>query len=192
MICSLCSGSSARGPWAEPSRGCSSSVPRWWRRSPAGDQGSPASSSKKGDFENLSRSHIVVSLIGGTRTARDYVTRRCAVQGRGRGHAQATALAQHGEELVAAAREGGAQASLRPRSRAHSPGPVVGEPRRDPDEQHLRDRQRDDQLTAPAASRRRRGCKQAQDLLDPSDDRRRRGRRGEDGDPGEALRLRRR
>jgi homoserine dehydrogenase len=66
-------------------------------------------SSKKGDFnEILASSDIVVELIGGIDPALDYVTRALR-QGRHVVTANKQLLAQHGEELVAAAREGGAQ-----------------------------------------------------------------------------------
>jgi homoserine dehydrogenase len=64
---------------------------------------------KQGDFDRiLSRSEIVVELIGGTDPARDYVT-RALEQGRHVVTANKQLLAQHGPELVAAARRGGAQ-----------------------------------------------------------------------------------
>ena len=66
-------------------------------------------SSDQGDFEEiLAASDIVVELIGGTDPARDYVTRALR-EGRHVVTANKQLLAQHGEELVAAAREGGAQ-----------------------------------------------------------------------------------
>jgi homoserine dehydrogenase len=66
-------------------------------------------SSKEGDFEEiLGSSDIVVELIGGIDPALDYVT-RALQQGRHVVTANKQLLAQHGEELVAAAREGGAQ-----------------------------------------------------------------------------------
>ena len=66
-------------------------------------------SSKKGDFEEiLAASDIIVELIGGTDPAREYVTRSLR-EGRHVVTANKQLLAQHGEELVAAAREGGAQ-----------------------------------------------------------------------------------
>jgi homoserine dehydrogenase len=66
-------------------------------------------SSKEGDFEEiLGSSDIVVELIGGIDPALDYVTRALR-QGRHVVTANKQLLAQHGEELVAAAREGGAQ-----------------------------------------------------------------------------------
>src|SRR5919106_2584745 len=62
-----------------------------------------------GDFaEILDRSEIVVELIGGLDPARDYVTRALR-EGRHVVTANKQLIAQHGEELVAAAREGGAQ-----------------------------------------------------------------------------------
>src|SRR4029079_16783849 len=72
-------------------------------------KGAGVLSSKKGDFEKiLSGSDIVVELIGGTDPARDYVTRALR-EGRHVVTANKQLLAQHGEELVAAAKEGGAQ-----------------------------------------------------------------------------------
>jgi homoserine dehydrogenase len=66
-------------------------------------------SSKEGDFDEiLASSDIVVELIGGVDPALDYVTRALR-QGRHVVTANKQLLAQHGEELVAAAREGGAQ-----------------------------------------------------------------------------------
>jgi homoserine dehydrogenase len=66
-------------------------------------------SSKEGDFEEiLGSSDIVVELIGGIDPALDYLTRALR-QGRHVVTANKQLLAQHGEELVSAAREGGAQ-----------------------------------------------------------------------------------
>jgi homoserine dehydrogenase len=66
-------------------------------------------SSKKGNFDEiLAASDIVVELIGGIDPALDYVT-RALHEGRHVVTANKQLLAQHGEELVAAAREGGAQ-----------------------------------------------------------------------------------
>jgi homoserine dehydrogenase len=66
-------------------------------------------SSKKGSFDEiLAASDIVVELIGGIDPALDYVTRALR-EGRHVVTANKQLLAQHGEELVAAAREGGAQ-----------------------------------------------------------------------------------
>jgi len=66
-------------------------------------------SSKKGSFDEiLAASDIVVELIGGTDPALDYVT-RALKEGRHVVTANKQLLAQHGEELVAAARDGGAQ-----------------------------------------------------------------------------------
>jgi homoserine dehydrogenase len=66
-------------------------------------------SSKDGDFDDiLAASEIVVELIGGIDPALDYVTRALR-EGRHVVTANKQLLAQHGEELVAAAREGGAQ-----------------------------------------------------------------------------------
>jgi homoserine dehydrogenase len=66
-------------------------------------------SSKKGDFDKiLAASDIIVELIGGIDPARDYVTRALR-EGRHVVTANKQLIAQHGQELVAAAREGGAQ-----------------------------------------------------------------------------------
>jgi homoserine dehydrogenase len=66
-------------------------------------------SRKDGDFDEiLAASDIVVELIGGIDPALDYVTRALR-EGRHVVTANKQVLAQHGEELVAAAREGGAQ-----------------------------------------------------------------------------------
>jgi homoserine dehydrogenase len=66
-------------------------------------------SSKKGNFDEiLAASDIVVELIGGTDPALDYVS-RALKEGRHVVTANKQLLAQHGQELVAAAREGGAQ-----------------------------------------------------------------------------------
>jgi homoserine dehydrogenase len=66
-------------------------------------------SRKKGSFDRiLARSEIVVELIGGTDPALEYVTRALR-EGKHVVTANKQLLAQHGEELVAAAREGGAQ-----------------------------------------------------------------------------------
>ncbi|HEX3562507.1 MAG TPA: homoserine dehydrogenase [Solirubrobacterales bacterium] len=66
-------------------------------------------SSEKGSFDEiLAASDIIVELIGGTDPALDYVT-RALKEGRHVVTANKQLLAQHGEELVAAAREGGAQ-----------------------------------------------------------------------------------
>jgi homoserine dehydrogenase len=66
-------------------------------------------SSKKGNFDEiLAASDIIVELIGGIDPARDYVTRALR-EGRHVVTANKQLIAQHGEELVAAAREGGAQ-----------------------------------------------------------------------------------
>jgi homoserine dehydrogenase len=66
-------------------------------------------SRKQGDFERiLARSDIIVELIGGTDPARDYVI-RALEEGRHVVTANKQLLAQHGHELVAAARQGGAQ-----------------------------------------------------------------------------------
>ncbi len=66
-------------------------------------------SSKKGSFDEiLAASDIIVELIGGTDPALDYVT-RALKEGRHVVTANKQLLAQHGEELVAAARDGGAQ-----------------------------------------------------------------------------------
>jgi homoserine dehydrogenase len=66
-------------------------------------------SSKEGDFEELvAESDIVVELIGGIDPALDYVTRALR-EGKHVVTANKQLLAQHGADLVAAAREGGAQ-----------------------------------------------------------------------------------
>jgi homoserine dehydrogenase len=66
-------------------------------------------SSRDGDFDEiLADSDIVVELIGGTDPALDYVTRTLQ-EGKHVVTANKQLLAQHGDELVAAAREGGAQ-----------------------------------------------------------------------------------
>jgi homoserine dehydrogenase len=66
-------------------------------------------SSKKGSFDRLlSRSDIIVELIGGTDPALDYVTRSLEA-GKPVVTANKQLLAQHGPELVAAANRGGAQ-----------------------------------------------------------------------------------
>jgi homoserine dehydrogenase len=66
-------------------------------------------SSKSGDFEEiLAASDVVVELIGGTDPALEYATRALR-EGRHVITANKQLLAQHGGELVAAAKEGGAQ-----------------------------------------------------------------------------------
>jgi homoserine dehydrogenase len=66
-------------------------------------------STKKGNYDQiLAASDIVVELIGGIDPALDYVTRALR-EGRHVVTANKQLLAQHGEELVAAARDGGAQ-----------------------------------------------------------------------------------
>jgi homoserine dehydrogenase len=66
-------------------------------------------SRRGGDFDRiLARSEIVVELIGGTEPALGYVT-RALEQGRHVVTANKQLLAQHGPELVEAARRGGAQ-----------------------------------------------------------------------------------
>jgi homoserine dehydrogenase len=66
-------------------------------------------SSKRGNFDEiLAASDIIVELIGGIDPARDYVTRALR-EGRHVVTANKQLIAQHGGELVAAAREGGAQ-----------------------------------------------------------------------------------
>jgi homoserine dehydrogenase len=68
-----------------------------------------ALSTKKGDFDEiLAASDVIVELIGGTDPARDYVTRALR-EGRHVVTANKQLIAQHGDELVAAAKEGGAQ-----------------------------------------------------------------------------------
>jgi homoserine dehydrogenase len=65
--------------------------------------------SRDGDFDEiLAASDIVVELIGGTDPALDYVTRALR-EGKHVVTANKQLLAQHGDQLVAAAREGGAQ-----------------------------------------------------------------------------------
>ena len=65
--------------------------------------------STKGDFDEiLAASEIIVELIGGLDPARDYVTRALR-EGRHVVTANKQLIAQHGQELVAAAREGNAQ-----------------------------------------------------------------------------------
>jgi homoserine dehydrogenase len=64
---------------------------------------------KQGDFDEiLAASDVIVELIGGTDPARDYVTRALR-EGRHVVTANKQLIAQHGPELVEAAREGGAQ-----------------------------------------------------------------------------------
>jgi homoserine dehydrogenase len=66
-------------------------------------------SRKKGSFDRLlARSEIIVELIGGTDPALEYVT-RALEEGRHVVTANKQLLAQHGPELVAAARKGGSQ-----------------------------------------------------------------------------------
>jgi homoserine dehydrogenase len=66
-------------------------------------------SRKHGDFDEiLAASDIVVELIGGIDPAREYVT-RALKEGRHVVTANKQLIAQHGDELVAAAKEGGAQ-----------------------------------------------------------------------------------
>jgi homoserine dehydrogenase len=66
-------------------------------------------SSKEGDFEQIvADSEIVVELIGGIDPALDYVTRALR-EGRHVVTANKQLLAQHGADLVEAARQGGAQ-----------------------------------------------------------------------------------
>jgi homoserine dehydrogenase len=66
-------------------------------------------SRKQGDFDRiLARSEIIVELIGGTDPALEYVT-RALEEGRHVVTANKQLLAQHGPELVRAARKGGAQ-----------------------------------------------------------------------------------
>jgi homoserine dehydrogenase len=66
-------------------------------------------SSKRGDFDKiLDASDVVVELIGGIDPARDYVTRALKA-GRHVVTANKQLIAQHGDELVQAAKEGGAQ-----------------------------------------------------------------------------------
>jgi homoserine dehydrogenase len=66
-------------------------------------------SRKQGDFDRiLARSEIIVELIGGTDPALEYVTRALEA-GRHVVTANKQLLAQHGPDLVKAARKGGAQ-----------------------------------------------------------------------------------
>ena len=66
-------------------------------------------SRKRGSFDRiLSRSDVIVELIGGIDPAREYVTRALR-EGRHVVTANKQLVAQHGPELVAAAKEGGAQ-----------------------------------------------------------------------------------
>jgi homoserine dehydrogenase len=66
-------------------------------------------SRNRGDFDRiLARSEIIVELIGGTDPALEYVT-RALERGRHVVTANKQLIAQHGPELVAAARKGGAQ-----------------------------------------------------------------------------------
>ncbi|MSO42302.1 MAG: homoserine dehydrogenase [Solirubrobacterales bacterium] len=65
--------------------------------------------SKKGSFDEiLAASDVIVELIGGTDPARDYVTRALR-SGRDVVTANKQLIAQHGDELAEAAREGGAE-----------------------------------------------------------------------------------
>ena len=64
---------------------------------------------KQGDFDEiLAASDVIVELIGGIDPAREYVT-RALKEGRHVVTANKQLVAQHGDELVAAAKEGGAQ-----------------------------------------------------------------------------------
>jgi homoserine dehydrogenase len=66
-------------------------------------------SRKRGDFDELlAASDVIVELIGGTDPAREYVIRALR-EGRHVVTANKQLVAQHGDELVAAAKEGGAQ-----------------------------------------------------------------------------------
>jgi homoserine dehydrogenase len=66
-------------------------------------------SRKQGDFDEiLAASDVIVELIGGIDPARDFVT-RALKEGRHVVTANKQLVAQHGDELVAAAKEGGAQ-----------------------------------------------------------------------------------
>lgn len=66
-------------------------------------------SRKKGSFDEiLAASDVIVELIGGIEPARDYVI-RALKEGRHVVTANKQLVAQHGDELVAAAKEGGAQ-----------------------------------------------------------------------------------
>ncbi len=64
---------------------------------------------KQGDFDQiLAASDVIVELIGGIEPAREYVTRALR-EGRHVVTANKQLVAQHGDELVAAAKQGGAQ-----------------------------------------------------------------------------------
>ncbi|CAN5458470.1 homoserine dehydrogenase [soil metagenome] len=66
-------------------------------------------SREKGDFDRiLSKSDVIVELMGGIDPARDYVT-RALLEGRHVITANKQLVAQHGPELVKAAKKGGAQ-----------------------------------------------------------------------------------
>jgi homoserine dehydrogenase len=66
-------------------------------------------STKQGDYDEiLAASDVIVELIGGTDPALDYVTRALR-EGRHVVTANKQLLAQHGQELIEAAKEGGAQ-----------------------------------------------------------------------------------
>ena len=66
-------------------------------------------SRKQGDFDRiLSRSDVIVELIGGINPAKRYVTKALR-EGRHVVTANKQLIAQHGDELVKAAKEGGAQ-----------------------------------------------------------------------------------
>jgi homoserine dehydrogenase len=66
-------------------------------------------SRRRGDFDRiLARSEIIIELIGGTDPALEFVT-RALEEGRHVVTANKQLVAQHGPELVAAARRGGAQ-----------------------------------------------------------------------------------
>jgi homoserine dehydrogenase len=70
---------------------------------------SGALSTKDGDFDEiLAASDVIVELMGGTDPARDYVTRALR-DGTHVVTANKQLVAQHGDELVAAAKEGGSQ-----------------------------------------------------------------------------------
>ena len=137
-------------------------------------------------------SEIVVELIGGTEPAREYVLRALR-EGSHVVTANKQLIAQHGDELFAAAREAGVQ--LRFEAAVAGVVPVIRVIQEslagDRDREGLRDRQRHDQLhplrdgatgaryddaLAPRA-----GARYAE--ADPTRGRERRGRRREDGDP---------
>ena len=146
----VASGSSAGGPWAAPSASCSRSAPRWSRRSRAGARGSAGVlSAQEGRLRprSSSRSDVVVELIGGIEPARDYVDPRAA-RGQARGHREQAADRPARRGAGRRRARGRRAAPLRGGGRRGDPGDPrgPGEPRRDPDREGVRDRQRHDQL----------------------------------------------